>query len=246
MVNSEFCILRLPAVDPLRLVPNLIEQVHTRMVDAIAEGVLAPGHRLTQEELAERLNVSRQPVSHALQLLKRQGLVVEQGRRGLSVAPIEAGRMRDLYQLRAAIDGLASRLAAERIVRREATAAEIDRLRRRLAAGHALAPEAPIHDWIESDVAFHQSIYRLSGNLAIAETVAERWPHFKRCMGTSLANLQVRAAIWAEHAAIAEGILSGIPRAAESAATFHAEKAGAALYQRLNEDSAAVEPARRA
>ena len=94
-------------MDPLRLVPNLIEQVYARMVDAIAEGVLAPGDRLTQEEIGERLHVFS-PVSHALQLLKRQGLVVEQGRRGLSVAPIEAGRMRDLYQLRAAIDGLAA------------------------------------------------------------------------------------------------------------------------------------------
>ena len=94
--------------------PNLIDQVHVRMVDAIAEGVLAPGERLTQEEVAERLNVSRQPVSHALQLLKRQGLAVEHGRRGLSVAPIDPERMRDLYQLRAVIDGLACRLAAER------------------------------------------------------------------------------------------------------------------------------------
>jgi DNA-binding GntR family transcriptional regulator len=211
------------AVEPLRLVPNLIEQVHARMVDAIAEGVLAPGAKLTQEELAERLSVSRQPVSHALQLLRRQGLVVEQGRRGLSVAPIDAKRMRDLYELRAAIDGLASRLAAERVVRREAT----------LPEGDVLSADAPIHDWIESDVAFHQSIYQLSGNLAIAETVAERWPHFKRCMGTSLASLEVRAAIWAEHAAIADAILSGAPRAAESAATHHAEKAGAVLYQRL-------------
>jgi DNA-binding GntR family transcriptional regulator len=232
-------------MDPLRLVPNLIERVHTRMVDAIAEGVLAPGERLTQEELAERLSVSRQPVSHALQLLKRQGLVVEHGRRGLSVAPIEADRMRDLYLLRAAIDGLASRLAAERVVRREATMPEIDSLRQRLAAGNALSPDAPVHDWIESDVAFHQNIYQLSGNLAIAETVAERWPHFKRCMGISLSSLDVRAAIWAEHAAIADGILSGAPRAAERAAAHHAEKAGAALHQRLSEESAAVESARR-
>ena len=77
------------------------------MVDAIAAGLLAPGERLTQEVIAERLSVSRQPVSHALQVLKRQGLVIEHGRRGLLVAPIEPGRMRDLYQLRAAVDGLA-------------------------------------------------------------------------------------------------------------------------------------------
>ena len=47
------------------------------------------------------------------------------------------------------------------------------------------------------------------GNIALAETVSERWPHFKRCMGTSLSTPAVRAGIWAEHAAIAEAILSG-------------------------------------
>jgi DNA-binding GntR family transcriptional regulator len=232
-------------MEPVRLFPNRIEQVHTRLVDAIAEGVLAPGERLTQEEIAERLSVSRQPVSHALQLLKRQGLVIEHGRRGLSVAPIEASHMRDLYQLRAVIDGLASRLAAERVVRREA-GSEIDKLTQTLAAGKTLASDAPVHDWIKADVAFHQSVYRLSGNLAVVETVAELWPHFKRCMGTSLSTLEVRAAIWGEHAAIADGILSGAPRAAESAATHHAEKAGEALYHRLKEEAASIEPARRA
>lgn len=233
-------------MEPLDLAPKLIERVYARLVDAIAEGALAPGERLTQEEVAERLSVSRQPVSHALQLLKRQGLVVEHGRRGLSVAPIDPSLMRDLYQLRAAIDGLAARLAAERVAGREAARSECDELRRRRAAGDQLSPDAPIHDWIESDVAFHQSIYRLSGNLAVAETVAERWPHFKRCMGTSLATREVRAAIWTEHAAIADGILSGAPRAAESAATHHAEKAGVALYRRLQEEAAAAASGRRA
>jgi DNA-binding GntR family transcriptional regulator len=232
-------------MERLHLVPNLIEQVHTRMVDAIAAGVLAPGERLTQEEIAERLSVSRQPVSHALQLLKRQGLVVEHGRRGLSVAPVDAGRMRDLYQLRAAIDGLASRLAAEHLERGQATTPDIENLKQCLAAGNALSPEAPMHDWIDADIAFHQSVYRLSGNLAIAETVAQLWPHFKRCIGVSLSDLKVRTAIWGEHAAIANGILSGAPRAAESAATHHAEKAGAELYRRLKEEGAA-ESARRA
>ena len=232
-------------MDSVLVMPNLIDQVHTRMVDAIAEGVLAPGERLAQEQVAERLNVSRQPVSHALQLLKRQGLAVEHGRRGLSVAPFDPNRMRDLYQLRAVIDGLACRLAAERVAHGEAPALEIDGLRERLSAGN-LSTEAPIHDWIAADVAFHQSIYLLSGNVALAETVSERWPHFKRCMGTSLSTPTVRAGIWAEHAAIADAILSGAARAAESAATHHAERAGCALYQRLNEEAAVQASARRA
>lgn len=233
-------------MDALTLVPSLIDQVYARMVDAIAEGLLAPRERLTQEEVADRLSVSRQPVSHALQLLKRQGLVVEHGRRGLSVAPVDPERMRDLYQLRAVIDGLAAVLAAERVARGQAPAMGVEKLQQCLSFGETLSTDAPIRDWIAADVAFHESIYALSGNKALAETVSERWPHFKRCMGTSLSTPKVRAGIWAEHTAIAEAILSGAPRAAESAAKHHAEKAGSALYQRLTKEASPHAAAHRA
>src|SRR5262245_65825954 len=121
-------------MEPLAAAPNLIERVYLRLVDAIADGSLAPSERLTQEEIAERLSVSRQPVSHALQLLKRQGLVVEHGKRGLAVAPVEPAWIRDLYQVRAALDGLAARLAAERIRAGAVAAHEIAELESRLAA----------------------------------------------------------------------------------------------------------------
>jgi len=222
-------------MEPLSVVPNLIEQVHLRMVDAIADGTLAPGERLTQEELAERLSVSRQPVSHALQLLKRQGLVVEQGKRGLAVAPIEPDRIRDLYEVRAALDGLASRLAAERVAAGRATQRETEALRSTFAAGCELTNDTNVHDWIDVDVAFHSAIYRLSGNPSIAETVAGQWPHFKRCMGAVLVKRDRRNVVWAEHAAIFEHIVAGDPAGAMAAAVDHAEKAGTTLYVQLSE-----------
>lgn len=225
-------------MEPLAATPNLIEQVHLRLVDAIADGTLAPGERLTQEEVAERLSVSRQPVSHALQILKRQGLMVEQGKRGLSVAPIDPERIRDLYQVRAALDGLASRLAAERIETGRATRHETDALRSRFAAGRALGNDANTHDWIEADVAFHAAIYALSGNPTIAETVEERWPHFKRCMGAVLVNRDRRKVVWGEeHAAITDRILAGDSTGALNAAVLHTERAGATLYAQLKSES---------
>src|ERR1044072_5107864 len=144
-MNSEFRIQMCRAMEPLRPVPNLIERVYTGLLDAIAEGVLAPGNRLTQEAVADRLSVSRQPVSHALQLLKRQGLVVEQGKRGLAVAPIEPARIRDLYQVRAVLDGLAARLAAQRVEAGDASPREIAELEARLAAGRAEGEDASTH-----------------------------------------------------------------------------------------------------
>lgn len=227
-------------MEPFSPIPNLIEQVHTRLVDAIADGTLPPGERLTQEDVAERLSVSRQPVSHALQLLRRQGLVIDSGKRGVEVAPVEPRRIRDLYRVRAALDGLASRLAAERIAAGDAKAREIEALRSGLAAGLALPEDVSMRDWIAVDVAFHTAVYGISGNPAISETVAEQWPHFKRCMGAVLVHRDRRNVVWAEHAAIAEGILAGDPDAAAEAAIRHTENAGNTLFARLSESNAST------
>jgi DNA-binding GntR family transcriptional regulator len=79
---------------PLDPTPNLIDQVYARILDAITDRTLPPGHRIRQNELAEKLGVSRQPVSHALHLLHRQGLVAESGRKGFEVTQRAPNPMR--------------------------------------------------------------------------------------------------------------------------------------------------------
>ena len=100
---------------PLDPLPNLIDQVYARILEAITDRTLPPGHRIRQNELAEKLGVSRQPVSHALHLLYRQGLVAESGRRGFEVIQLDPERIRQLYEVRGAIDALAAKLAAPRV-----------------------------------------------------------------------------------------------------------------------------------
>jgi DNA-binding GntR family transcriptional regulator len=68
---------------------TLVKQAYDTILDAICDGTLAPSERLTQDEIAARLAVSRQPVMSALALLKQQGFLIEHGRRGLAVAPID-------------------------------------------------------------------------------------------------------------------------------------------------------------
>jgi DNA-binding GntR family transcriptional regulator len=74
--------------------PALIDRAYERLVEAIADGTLAPGQRIRQEELGRMLGVSRQPISHALQLLKQQKLVEENGRRGLTVCTVDPTSIR--------------------------------------------------------------------------------------------------------------------------------------------------------
>src|SRR5260370_17628304 len=130
------------ALDPT---PNLIDQVYALILEAITDRTLPPGHRIRQSELAEKLGVSRQPVSHALHLLHRQGLVAESGRKGFEVTQLDPLRIRQLYEVRGAIDALAARLAAQRVKTDAAGAAHLGgALRARRASAKKTPPSVLI------------------------------------------------------------------------------------------------------
>jgi DNA-binding GntR family transcriptional regulator len=222
---------------PLDPLPNLIDQVYARILEAIIDRSLPPGQRIRQNELAERLGVSRQPVSHALHLLHRQGLVAESGRRGFEVIGLDPERIRQLYEVRSAIDALAAKLAARR-ARTDANGRA--RLEAALAAGRSISGKTPLAELIARDVDFHRAIYALSGNPAIEEMIAPHWPHMRRSMATVLAELDYRESAWSEHETIAAHVLSGKAEAAEAAALAHALGAGRMTEERLRESDKAA------
>jgi DNA-binding GntR family transcriptional regulator len=215
---------------PLEPAPNLTDQVYARILEAITDRTLLPGQRITQNELAERLGVSRQPVSHALHLLHRQGLLAESGRRGFEVTQLDPQRIRQLYEVRGALDALAARMAAVR-ARTDATGrAELEAA---LRAGRAIDKKTSLARLVGLDVDFHGAIYRLAGNPAIEEIIAPQWPHMCRSMATVLAELDYRQSAWSEHETIAAHILSGNARAAAASAEAHAQVAGQRTEKRL-------------
>jgi DNA-binding GntR family transcriptional regulator len=215
---------------PLDPFPNLIDQVYERILAGITDRTLPPGHRIRQNELAEQLGVSRQPVSHALHLLHRQGLVAESGRKGFEVTRLDPQRIRQLYEVRGAIDALAAQVAAQR-VRTDAPGRAL--LEAALQAGRAIDRQTPLAELIALDVDFHRAIYRLAANPAIEEMIGPQWPHMRRSMATVLVELDYRTSAWAEHETIAATIFAGDAKAAESAALAHAIAAGRMTEDRL-------------
>src|SRR5262249_12083019 len=149
------------------------------------------------------------------------------------IAPLDPKRLLDLYQVRAALDGLAARLAAERMRARLLPVKLRDEAQQLIDEGARLATRAAIGDLIAADVAFHALIHQMSGNAAIAETVAEEWPHFMRSMGVALADTDIRLRIWTEHAVILSEIAAGKPEPAERAARQHTLRAGEDTARRL-------------
>jgi DNA-binding GntR family transcriptional regulator len=155
----------------LETAPDLVEQVYASLLDAISEGSLAPGVRLTQEDIAERLAVSRQPVLQALRLLKKDGFVLDAPGRGVLVAPLDPEWISSVYQVRGALDALAARLAA-------AQRACIDP--KLIEQGRKAARGRNVKAMIDADMAFHTAIYAASGNPLIAQSAHQHWRHLRR------------------------------------------------------------------
>ena len=91
---------------------SLSALVRDDMLALILKGVLVPGQRINEPDVASRLQVSRVPVREALRELESSGLVISRKYSGVFVRQLEAGEIRDLYQMRGLLDGFAGRCAA--------------------------------------------------------------------------------------------------------------------------------------
>jgi DNA-binding GntR family transcriptional regulator len=223
------------ALQPLDAASPLADRVYQSILDAICDGGLKPGERLTQEDLAERLKVSRQPVLQALSLLRAQGFVEEAGRRGLRVAPVEAPQVVRLYEVRGALDALAARLAARD------GAAEARRSGPRLIeAGRAAIAAGDRARLVAADQDFHRFLYGLSQNPLIGETAGLHWRHIRRAMGAVLDDPREHRPVWDEHALILGAIAEGDEAGAEARAHAHAEAAAERLVRRIEASARAA------
>ncbi|HTO66968.1 MAG TPA: GntR family transcriptional regulator [Bradyrhizobium sp.] len=209
--------------------PTLVEQVVNAIVSEIVDGDLPANSRLIQDDLARAYGVSRQPVQQALLLLRERGLVREAAGRGLIVSPLDVDFVRNLYELRAMLDGLAARLAAERSDGRARTEGPAY-----LEAGRAAVASGLLHEQIEADMRFHAFVNELSGNPLIGETTAPHWSYLRRVMAEVLRDdAQMPQTILDEHVAILDAIIAGDGARAEMLSREHISRAAKIFVQRL-------------
>lgn len=204
--------------------PTLSEQVYAFLRDRIVSGAYGPGQPLVEAELAGELDVSRTPVSHALIMLKERGLLADRGGR-LAVPVLSIGDVVDLYRCRLALDGLATRLAAERIAD-----ADLTRLERHLEVWERPADDDDLHALWVADLEFHQIIYRATANrhlIDFGQIASERAAVYHRTTIRRLDDdhegLRSRETVRDEHRRILEALVAHDPQRAEEAARRHIE-----------------------
>ncbi|WP_203074116.1 GntR family transcriptional regulator [Falsiroseomonas ponticola] len=196
---------------------SLAARAYARIREAIVAGSLAPGQRISERGLAAALDISAQPVREALRRLEVEGMVETRPRSGTYVADLGRDRLFEIGLIRATLEAVSARLAAER-----ATAADHAAMRARLeaiagamrsedAAAVTLANEA-LHDAIHAAAASRDVTRLLEGLRAYDHLTRER----------ILSTAEERATALAEHQAIVEAIIAGEPQAAEAAMKAHA------------------------
>lgn len=145
---------------------SLREQALSALRTAITSGELAPGRHLVETELSEMLQISRGTLREALRQLEQEGLLSAGPRGRLSVRHLDAKEIRDIFSVRAALESLAARTLCELPERDYA----IRSLRAAIGAMEA-ATHGTLEERIETDMEFHRTLCRLTGN----ETLLHTW-----------------------------------------------------------------------
>lgn len=138
---------------------DLITQAYIKVKAMILSQELMPGEKLFQENLARQLGISRTPLLRALERLEQEMLVERVPRRGLFVKKMKLTDMLDAFDCREALEGLAARLAAERI-----TKEQVRELKDLFAPFRKTPRKADPQAYRKADQRFHQRIIELSDN----------------------------------------------------------------------------------
>ncbi len=142
----------------------LRDVVFNTLRQAILKGELAPGERLMEIQLAQKLGVSRTPIREAIRKLELEGLVLMIPRRGAEVAKISEKSLKDVLEVRRSLEELAIELACQRM-----TEAELAQLERAQATFRDAIGEGDAMKIAELDEAYHDVIYNCTRNARLVQ-----------------------------------------------------------------------------
>jgi DNA-binding GntR family transcriptional regulator len=192
----------------------------------IIEGALRPRERLIAADLADKLQVSRTPVREALYLLASEGLVVP-AKRGFAVREFTPSEIKEIYEVRAALEGMAARLAAERATG-EAIEAVLE-----VEAGTVTLATSARQVLVDRNTLFHRAIFTAAGNERLDSLNGQHSEHFFNYRIADLYTDEEAAASIEGHRQIEAALQKRDGNAAEKAARDHILEALSVTLRKL-------------
>ena len=207
---------------------NSGQDIYHQIIQDIRLGILSPGDRLTETELAARFKISRTPVREAIRQLEADGLVVHIPRLGATIRTLDRSEISELYEMRAVLESTAARLAA-----RAASAPELQEIK---ALNQAMADAPDIDKLYHLNQLFHAAILDAARNRFLVGAV-QSVEKTLLILGRSTLEETTRTEVaLREHQAIIDALAARDEDAAERAMRAHIEAAhGARLAQKRSE-----------
>jgi DNA-binding GntR family transcriptional regulator len=153
------------------------EHAVAKVRGAIMDGRYRPGQPLRQVQLMADLHLGATPAREAPHELVAKGLLVHESHHGIRVATLDAGRVAQVYRVRALLESEAARLAAAK-----ASAAAIARVREIVRTMTAAYADGDLRATGEADARFHRALYEGAGNPVLLTLIEQMWDQFPRYM----------------------------------------------------------------
>ena len=198
----------------------LRDVVFQTLRQSILTGQMEPGERLMEVQLAEELGVSRTPVREALRQLELEGLVQIIPNRGAFVTGIQAQDVRDIYMIRARLEGLCARWACENI-----TKEQMDEMEENVYLAEFHAKKGNMEQMAELDNQFHRILYASGASKMLEHLLEDYHQYVMRIRRKTLSTPDRAIASNKEHHGIMEAIKANNPDLAEKLASEHMNNA---------------------
>jgi len=208
-----------------------VEHIIRSIRDAVREGHLVQGQRLVVAEISREFGTSAGPVREAIRRLAGEGLLEFAPHRGATVRRFTERQIREIFQVREAVEGHAARLAAENIHRGDFG----ERLTACLDALKASVDDSTAHTRLKQD--FHDLLHEFGGNATLQETADRLTSPLYRLRVNALTGPQRARESLREHEAIVDAILAGEGTRAEQLMRAHLHNGASAVVQALAEET---------
>ena len=206
----------------------LRDVVFKKLRAEILLGKLAPGERLMELHLAERLGVSRTPVREAIRKLELEGLVTMIPRRGAEVAQISEKDLKDVLQVRTALEQLAVRLACERM-----TPEGLAELKDACEHFAAVTNTKDMTAITQADVQLHDVIIRSTGNRKLEQMISNLSEQMYRYRFEYIKDATYHTLLIEEHGRIYESIAARDAERAADEIAIHIENQHQTIKEHL-------------